>query len=184
MRIISGKYKDRNIISMQGSRTRPTSDKVRESIFDVLASRHYIQETVVLDLFGGTGALGIEALSRGAAEAVFVDKNPDSAAIIRKNLSFVSEPARVYNTDWKVAVKKLTGRKFDLIFIDPPYGLKIESDVISHIISADILAADGCMIIEHSSDNNIGFDADIFNVYQKRYSGTTISYVSYKKEGT
>ena len=131
MRIIAGKFRGKRLFSPEGEGTRPTSDKVRESVFGILASRGEIGGRV-LDLFAGTGALGLEALSRGADTAIFVDKSPAAAKIIRKNIALTGADAEVYNTDWKVAVRKLTGR-FDLIFLDPPYALGAETDVVAAI---------------------------------------------------
>ena len=99
MRIIAGKFRGKRLFSPEGEGTRPTSDKVRESVFGILASRGEIGGRV-LDLFAGTGALGLEALSRGADTAIFVDKSPAAAKIIRKNIALTGADAEVYNTDW------------------------------------------------------------------------------------
>ena len=178
MRVITGKYRNKILCVPKGKSTRPTTDKIRESMFDVISSRYFIEDAKILDLFSGTGSLGIEALSRGGASAVFVEKNPESVVITRKNVSCVSEPTEVYNTDWKVAVRKLEGRKFDLIFIDPPYGLHIEQDVVSEILKKNILSSDGCIVVEHSADNKLCFDENVFSVYIKDYSGTSVTYLS------
>lgn len=179
MRVIAGKYKGKRLIAPEGRGTRPTSEKVRESIFDILSSKGHT-EGKILDLFAGTGALGIEALSRGASEAVFVEKNPGAAATARKNLASLGiTNARVYNTDWKVAVRKLEGRQFDIIFLDPPYADREENAVITAISEKNILAPDGCMVIEHAADNlfsHRGYDAD-----RRRYSDTGVTFLTRSK---
>lgn len=181
MRINTGKYKSKQLAALKSNVTRPTTDKVRESIFDVIRSLRGINGSV-LDLFAGSGALGIEALSRGCESSVFIEKNPNAFRVLKSNLSFVKEHVEVYNTDWKVAVRKLEGRKFDLIFVDPPYALRIEKDVIREIISKNILKRDGVLVIEHATDNVIDFDNSIFEVMEKVYSGTTVSFLKYRED--
>lgn len=181
MRIIAGKYKHKKIVCPNGDFTRPTTDKNRESLFNILLSTYYVEDADVLDLFSGTGALGIEALSRGAKSAIFVDKNPKALAITKENLQFVKEPCKVYNTDWKVAVEKFAGSKFDIIFIDPPYKKKIENDIVNDIIKSDILSESGCIVIEHSTDNILEFDNNLFDVYPKKYGATSFTILSYKE---
>lgn len=181
MRIITGKYRNKRLFAPDGTNTRPTSDKVRESIFDVLISRYFVEDAIVLDLFSGTGALGIEALSRGAECAVFVDKSHYSAAVTRKNLLTVKEKSEVYNTDWRVALRKLEGRRFDLIFIDPPYAKKIEKEVVGELVDKRLISKEGCIIVEHASENTPEFDETVFDIYRKEYSGTHVTYLSLKE---
>ncbi len=178
MRIISGKYRGKRLIAPEGKTTRPTSDKVRESVFNILVSRGETEGSV-LDLFAGTGALGIEALSRGAEYALFVDKNPEAAAVVKKNLANVGAKMPVYNTDWKVAVRKLAGKKFDVIFLDPPYSLGIESDLIKSISDAGLLAENGCIVLEHSSAVN-DFDCGDYESDTRVYSDTSVTFLRRK----
>lgn len=177
MRVNAGNYKGKLLLSLEGNKTRPTSDKVRESIFNIINVKTGI-EGRVLDLFAGTGALGIEALSRGASSAVFVDKNPDAVKIVKRNISFVKERTEVYNTDWKVAVRKLEGRQFDTIFIDPPYALGIENQILTEIITKNLLDDDGIIIIEHSTDNNFEYDTSYFIGDRRAYSGTSVTFLT------
>ncbi len=156
--------------------TRPTSDKVKESIFSILTSCGEMGGKV-LDLFAGSGALGIEALSRGASSTVFVDKNPNAVAIIRKNLALVGKNDRVYNTDWKVALRKLQGSQFDIIFVDPPYALGIEEDILTEISDKNLLSDDGVIIVEHSSNNAFHFDKKIYTEDKRSYSGTCVTFL-------
>lgn len=180
MRIISGKYRNKRLIAPEGRSTRPTSEKVRESVFNILNSHGYTGGQV-LDLFAGTGALGIEALSRGAERAVFVEKNPAAAVIVRKNLANVGANMPVYNTDWKVAVRKLVGRRFDIIFLDPPYALGIENELLDAVKKADLLDDDGCIVLEHSSNVN-DIDFGDFEADTRVYSDTSVTFLRKKKK--
>ena len=164
----------------EGKTTRPTSDKVRESVFNILISHGELGANV-LDLFAGTGALGIEALSRGAETALFVDKSPEAASVVKKNLANMGVTMPVYNTDWKVAVRKLAGRKFDLIFLDPPYALGIESELIRNIKVADLLTDDGCIVFEHSSSVT-GFDVCGYEADTRVYSDTSVTFLRRKND--
>ena len=182
MRIISGQFRGKRLLAPDGRGTRPTSDKVRESIFDILSSRVHTGGKV-LDLFAGTGALGIEAISRGAEKAVFVEKNPEAAAVARKNLASLgigTNTARVYNTDWKVAVRKLEGARFDVIFLDPPYAAKEERRLLDAIIEKDLLAEGGCIVVEHAAAN--AFDCDGFDADRRRYSDTAVTFLRPKRK--
>ena len=180
MRVIAGQFRGKRLLAPEGRGTRPTSEKVRESIFDILCSRGHTSGAV-LDLFAGTGALGIEAISRGAESAVFVEKDPEAAAIARKNLASLGIRERVYNTDWKVAVRKLAGRKFDVIFLDPPYAQREESRLLKAISDNDLLADGGCIVVEHAADSyfdHAGYESD-----RRKYSDTGVTFLhrSHKK---
>lgn len=181
MRVICGKYKGKRLIAPEGNRTRPTTDKIKESVFNILSSGGEMRGNV-LDLFAGSGSLGIEALSRGADSAVFVDKNPEAVAVVRKNLALVGANARVYNTDWKVAVRKLEGQKFDLIFLDPPYALAIETQLLAEIEAKDLLADDGVIVVEHSSDNDFEFDGERFFADRREHSATSVTFLRRRVE--
>lgn len=121
MRIVAGKRKGLVIKSIDSDSTRPTRDMVREALFSILTNK--IMDSKFLDLFAGSGAIGIEALSRGATEAFFADTNPKCIAVIKENLEKAkfNEQAKVFNSDYKLVLKKLQGNKFDIIYIDPPY---------------------------------------------------------------
>ena len=137
MRVIAGEYKGRNLKAPQGSNTRPTTDRVRESLFSTLASaRGGFEDAVVLDAFAGSGALGIEALSRGAAFAVFCEHNRAALQALQSNLEFV-EASRVNLVAGDVTKRTLRApRPFDLLFFDPPYAYPAET-VIQILESLD-----------------------------------------------
>lgn len=150
MRIISGKYKARKIETLNSNDTRPTTDKVRENIFNILGRT----DGDVLDLFAGSGALGIEAISRGADSAVFIDGARDAVGILKKNTKGMEESVEIFRNDYRRALKALAkrGRQFDLIFLDPPYHKDIVTDALAMIDELGILKADGRIIAETHKD--------------------------------
>jgi 16S rRNA (guanine966-N2)-methyltransferase len=117
--VIAGTFRGRRLTAPQGSRTRPTSDRVREALFSILGDR--VVDARVLDLFAGSGALGIEALSRGAATAVFVDSDAKSVATIKANLDSLGVDAAVHKRDAIAYLDNASDGPFDLVFLDPPY---------------------------------------------------------------
>ena len=145
MRIIAGKHRGRVLSSFQGEEIRPTPDRVKESLFQILSSR--LVGARVLDLFAGTGALGLEALSRGAKEVVFNDASPDSLALIKKNLFRTGESAKLYNFDYRTCLKSVS-LPFDVIFCDPPYKMDICSDVLAFVEKGGALNAGGIVVYE------------------------------------
>ena len=151
MRVIAGIYKGRTLKSITGRDIRPTTDNVRESIFNILAVR--LEGANVLDLFGGTGALGIEALSRGAKSVTFVDKARTSCQVINDNLNLVKAQARVLNADASVALDRLND-KFDIIFIDPPYAMDGER-YINKISDKRLLSDGGIIVYERSAKDEV-----------------------------
>ena len=148
MRVITGTARGRRLKELEGMETRPTTDRVKEGMFSVL--QFDIEGRKVLDLFAGTGQLGIECLSRGAREAVFVDRRTDAVRLIRENLKItdLSERAKVNSGD-SVAYLKSIQEKFDLILLDPPYAAGLLKPVIEHITRFDILAPHGIIVAEH-----------------------------------
>ncbi len=152
MRIISGKYKTRKIETLNSNDTRPTTDKVRENIFNILGTA----SGEVLDLFAGSGALGIEALSRGAEGAIFIDGARDAIGVVRKNTKGIEEHVEIFRNDYRRALKALAKREkqFDLIFLDPPYHKNIAPDALAMINELGILKEDGRIIVETHKDED------------------------------
>lgn len=149
MRIISGSARGTILYTLEGEATRPTLDRVKESLFNMLQNR--IKEAVVLDLFAGSGALGIEALSRGAKEATFVDQSSHAIDIIKKNTvkAHCEESSIVLKQSYENVLEQIKGTKqFDLIFVDPPYEAELAVKAVQKIIESDILAEEGIIIIE------------------------------------
>lgn len=151
MRVTSGQAKGILIKAPKGMRTRPTSDKLRGALFDTL--RESVVRARALDLFAGSGALGIEALSRGAEHVVFVESDPNAVRTIGDNLAKtrLSEKGEIIRADFRLAVRKLQkrGEKFDLVFIDPPYQGGLLEDVAGVLTKHCITSPEAIIVIEH-----------------------------------
>jgi len=178
MRIISGDYKGRKLVKVHGSIIRPTSDRVREALFNILGSQ--IKKAKVLDLFAGTGALGIEALSRGADHATFVDLSCD---VIHENLKLcgLDNKALVYCSDIikENFPKDLYKNPFDFIFIDPPYGKKILEHIFQKNSFFNLLKKNCIIIAEQFYEENLDIKETGLDIYrQKKYSKTVISFLT------
>ena len=185
MRITGGTAKNRKLIGPKTGRNaevRPTSDRVREAVFSIIGDR--IRGACVLDLFAGTGSLGLEAISRGAAEVVFVDQSPFCLDLIRRNLEqcFPGFPARLLRLDLRSARSSALlrglvsgGKKFQLIFLDPPYEKKLAETALTMVDKTGILAADGIAVAEErwnaAPPDRIGF---LTLRRQRRYGETGI----------
>ena len=144
MRVITGTCRGRRLLEPAGMEVRPTTDQVKEALFNII--QFDIEGRKVLDLFAGTGQLGIEALSRGAAECVFVDSSRDSVRLVQENLRRCALTARVLQCDALGILK--SGEKFDLIFLDPPYGTGLDAKAMEEIKEFDILSRGGIMVVE------------------------------------
>ena len=155
MRIIAGEWRGRSIEAPLGRSTRPTADRVRETLFNMLASRLGSFEGLrVADLFAGSGALGLEALSRGAAEATFVDSDAEAAGAIRRNAAKLGASDRVSILGGS-ALSLPRSEPFDLIFADPPYEPGSGAAVVDAITSAGWLAPRGWLSVETSRDDSV-----------------------------
>lgn len=169
MRIIAGKYKNKRIETLNKNDTRPTSEKLRESMFSSLQDIY----GDVLDLFGGSGSLGIEALSRGAEHAIFIDGASDAIKVIKGNVKGLDEEIEIYRNDYRRALKTLKKRhmQFDFIFLDPPYNKKIADVAIRLIDELNLLKETGTIIVESGRDERI--KTDPFIVKKSIVQGTT-----------
>lgn len=156
MRVIAGKARRLQLKTPSGMDTRPTTDRIKETLFNMLQDELY--DVNFLDLFSGSGGIGIEALSRGAARAWFVEQNRDAAAIIKENLAFthLSDQAEVMVTSAVSAVIMLQGQvKFDVVFMDPPYGKGLEKEVLRHPAFMTILQENALVIVESDLDTQL-----------------------------
>ena len=159
MRIIAGEHRGRTIAAPPGLTTRPTPDRVRGALFSALESRlggpGSLEGVRVLDLFAGSGALGIEALSRGAAQATFVERDPAAVKILKDNLARLglTARARVMAEDAVRAVSLLApaGERFDAAFLDPPYGAPEAAEALAALAKHGLVRPGGALILEHSS---------------------------------
>ena len=147
MRIIAGERKGHTIFAPRGRETRPTSDRVRENVFNIVAP--WVEGARVLDLFAGSGAMGLEALSRGAASALFVESDPDALRVIDRNLDKLGlTGARVLRLDSNVALTQESAarRKYDLVLVDPPYDMTNYGSLARYL--PEVLADDGLLVFE------------------------------------
>ena len=175
MRVIAGSARRLLLKAPDGMDTRPTADRVKESLFNMLNPDLY--GCAFLDLFSGSGAIGIEALSRGAQRAVLVDASMECAGIIKQNLEVtkLGENAEIINEDVYAAIERLgrRGDKFDIIFMDPPYAAGYYVPVMEAIKKADILAAEGYIVAE--SAKGVDFTAaEGFNIFKERKCGPAV----------
>lgn len=160
MRVIAGTARRLQLVTPKGMETRPTTDRIKETLFNML--QNDLPGSHFLDLFAGSGGIGIEALSRGAAEAVFVDNSREALACIRENLTKtrLAEKAIVLGQDCAGAIRLLDARKmhFDIIFMDPPYQLGTEKDVLAAIAESNLADEDTQIIIEATLDRELRED--------------------------
>ncbi|MBN2452753.1 MAG: 16S rRNA (guanine(966)-N(2))-methyltransferase RsmD [Candidatus Omnitrophica bacterium] len=173
MRIIGGEFRSRLISAPKGVDIRPTQDKVREAIFNILGD---ISGRNVLELFAGSGAIGIEAISRGAGHVTFVDNNPRCINTIRDNLCSLGVDAARYDIIKADAVSiparlNKSGRKFDVIFLDPPYYHDIAKNCLINIDAYDILAPIGLVFVEHFKKDSLASDLKTLAFSQERRYG-------------
>jgi 16S rRNA (guanine(966)-N(2))-methyltransferase RsmD len=183
VRVISGQAKGHPLKAVPGSSTRPTTDKVKESLFSMIGP--YFDEERVLDLFAGTGGLGIEALSRGARSAVFIDASSQSIEVIRRNLEStkLADRAEVYRNDARRALKLLerAGVTFQIIFLDPPYAMKDCDALLLELASRGLVEDGATAVIEHHPD--VVYGEEIGNFHRTRYavySETALSIYRYQ----
>ncbi len=151
MRVISGAAKGHRLATFTGRDVRPTPDRVREAVFNMLASRlDSFDGCRVLDLFAGSGAMGIEALSRGAGGALFIDNGATAARLIDRNLVHcrLRDRSRLLRADVLKVLGRLAGGQYDLVFIDPPYHSGLAGGVLQQLAKADLLAATGLIVVE------------------------------------
>lgn len=179
MRVISGTLKGRRLVCPPGLATRPTADRIKESIFNILSGR--FQERRVLDLFAGTGALGIEALSRGAAVAVFIDQAKAAMDVLHRNIRALGLEGRSRTIRWNIR-KNLnclhSTPPFDLVFMDPPYSTDAVTPVLTSLAACGALCSGARIVIEHSDQERIALPTDTLVLAdQRRFGKTLVSFV-------
>lgn len=186
MRIISGLARGTKLYTLDGENTRPTLDRIKEPLFSIM--QNYIKDSVVLDLFSGSGALGLEALSRGAQKAVLCDKSYEAIEIIKKNINktHFEDKTKVLCMDYKKCLLGLN-EKFDIIFLDPPYKLNIAVNALEMILENNLLSPNGVIVIETDEEeretqkikelNNI----EIINF--KKYGRVKLIFLKLKERG-
>ncbi len=172
MRIIAGKYRGRTLAAFQGEAIRPTPDRVKESLFQILAPR--IRGARVLDLFCGSGALGAECLSRGAAEVCFNDVSKESLSVLGKNLKALGETCKVTCRDFRACLLSAEG-KFDLVFSDPPYREDYLGEICSLLASRGLMAEGGLLLHESEREETVPAGWTFYDV--RRYGRTKIYFL-------
>lgn len=170
MKVISGKYKGRKIEGFDLDGTRPTMDRVKESLFAMV--QDYLNDSIILDLFSGSGNLGIEGLSQGAKYAYLVDKNPMATKTIKDNINTIGiTECEIINMDYQKAIRYLSEKKIklDLIFLDPPYKTDYIEKSIDLISKLNILKEEGLIICESDSLDKIAFPESYKIIKDKKY---------------
>lgn len=188
MHIIAGERRGAQLFAPKGMDTRPTQAKVKESLFNIIQA--YVPEARVLDLFSGSGNLALEALSRGAANAVMVDADREAAACIRRNVDKLryGECTQLYKCDWRQAVAQMrtvNETPFDLVFLDPPYRMTELNEMCGALADGGLLAPDCMMVLEHRT-GDFGRPDERFKEWKERtYADTQIHFYLYigKREG-
>jgi len=177
VRVVAGKWGGRTIRAPRGVSVRPTTDRVREAVFSILGS--VVEGSVVLDLFAGTGAMAVESLSRGAAEAVLVESSPVALAVLKGNLAaLAAEGALCLPLDYREAVRRLAarGRSFTLVFLDPPYGEGLVGRSAELLSRAGILAPGAVVVAERAArDPGETLPAEWVERVDRRYGDTRIT---------
>lgn len=179
MRIITGSAKGTKLFAPKGLKVRPTADRVKESVFNILGG--FIVGTSVLDLFAGTGNLGLEALSRGANFAIFVDNDENSVRIIKKNIvatKFLQQATVVRMEAIKIIERYYKeGQFFDLIFCDPPYNRGLYTEILQQVSKYNLLKPNGCLVFEHSKheESDCPDGLAVFRVQQ--YGETMVTFI-------
>ncbi|AQL56387.1 16S rRNA (guanine(966)-N(2))-methyltransferase RsmD [Abyssicoccus albus] len=176
MRIISGDYKGIQLDALKNNNTRPTSDKVKESMFNII-SQDVISDRICLDLFAGSGGLGIEAISRGAARVFFIDGSYPAIKIIQQNINklkgLTSDRSEVYRTDYKRAIKALSKRdmKLDVVFLDPPYRKGLVEDSLKLLDEYNVLNNGAHIMVEAESSLALN-EEELLAKYQYEYKSS------------
>lgn len=175
MQITGGKYKGRKISISKYKNIRPTSSKVRESIFSMLLGS--IEDASFLDMFGGSAIMGIEAISRGAKKLTVIEKNRKNAFLTKQNLELFDFEYSFYVADSLKMLDKMDSQAFDIIFADPPYKAGLYQEILKKVKESNLLRNDGILILEYDSDDNIeklALEQDYCVLKSKKYGDTCI----------
>lgn len=179
MRIISGSARGTKLYTLEGEQTRPTLDRVKESVFNIIQNK--IKNAIVLDLFAGSGAISIEFASRGAKKIIACDKSRDAINIINKNIekTHMNDKIEVYNLDYFECLKKVKDKKFDIIYLDPPYKTDYTIKAIREIIKLNLFH-DKSLIIAETDDQNVIKEIEKENVQivdKRKYGRALITFL-------
>ncbi len=180
MRIVAGKHRGLNLEEFVADNIRPTTDRVRENIFNKI--QFDIPGSKVLDLFCGTGAVSLEFLSRNAELVISVDNNNNSIRLIEKNFAKAKEKPNLLKCDFKDAIKQLSGKKFDFIFLDPPYNSNFGEQSLKFIVNQKILDDGGVIIFEHLVNTQFNCP-ELFEIFDhKKYGTIAVTFLRWKND--
>lgn len=186
MRIIGGKAKGTKLYTLEGKSTRPTLDRVRESLFNILQFK--LQESVFLDLFSGTGACGIEAVSRGAKKAILCDKSKQAIEVIKKNVekTHTQEQIELYQTTFEELLETKIKEKLDIIFLDPPYETDFAYKAVKIILDNNLISEDSILIIETDQEKRVkeqlkNLEIEIMD--ERKYGRANLIFLCQKRKG-
>ena len=186
MRIISGINKGKKLYAPEGAQVRPTGDKIKEAVFNIIGPID--EEAVVLELFAGSGSVGIEFLARGAKHCTFIDVSRKSLNYVKKNLDLCNfnNKAKIIMSDYEKAIINLSqnNEKFDYIFADPPYALNLSNNIINKVFEFDIIKSGGLLIIETDKSEKVidNKDTNMIKYKEKIYGRTRISLIRHLEE--
>ena len=182
MRVITGSARGRRLRELEGMETRPTTDRVKENVVNLI--QDHVRDADVLDLFAGTGQLGIEALSRGAAHCDFIEHNGTAYNVVSKNVQTarVQDRASLHRVEARDFLAKAAAKKYSLIFLDPPYGGTILENALSGIERFDILSANGIIICESAVEDRFAHGFEV--IRERRYGATMITVLRRQDGGT
>ena len=185
LRIITGTAKGKKIETLEGEATRPTSERIKEAVFSSI--QFDIENRRVLDLFAGSGQLGLEALSRGAASVTFVDSSRDAMDIVKRNAKSTRffDSSRYTVSDWRNYIRKASGRdKYDLVFIDPPYSMECCADALSRLCDSGLLENGAIVVLESGTEEINTEELTSFEVIKSTHYGkkTFVNILMYREE--
>ena len=175
MRIIAGTFRSRKLETLEGLKTRPTLDKTKGAIFSSIGG--YLPGFTILDVFGGSGALSLESISRGAKEAYIIDNNIDAINIIKKNTKNlgVEKQMHIYHGSYQQVLEKLKNKKFDVVFLDPPFRMKVIDELMEFLIKNDMVEVGGYVMAEYPMEDIVNKSYEGYRVKLcRRYSSSEI----------
>ena len=175
MRIIAGKLKGLKLNEFEYDNIRPTIDRVREAIFNKIQFR--IPNSLVLDLFGGTGAVSLEFVSRYANTVITVDNNANSVKLIKQNFSKAKVDLNLLEMDYMSALKKLSDKKFDIVFLDPPFDTDYGENAINYIMDNELLDKEGIIIYEHLAEKQVNIHSKLMLIDERKYGTIKVSFL-------
>jgi len=178
MRVLSGKYKGKELVGSKDNSIRPTTNKIKEYIFNIL--QDFCQDKLVADIFSGSGSLGIESLSRGSKHVTFVDASFNSIKVLKKNISQINLNSDKFDIVGIDAIKfsKENKQKFELILMDPPFHYPPLNELLNSIFKNRILSKNGILVVEHEISNPVNSDTNLFEIIkQKKIGRSLISFI-------